>query len=317
MFDLATAPLSSATEFRRSAPGAAAIADLSAAIALVSADPEASRLVQQTSEAPETDSPLASWLYLRWWMGVPAVADVTVDHPLVAQLEARRRASADVVADLLVLATDGVQIIVGRRGTRQATALSADAVVGSSRPGCLPRPGDLVSAFAGSGEVDPTGGWWWARTGLADPEGPLDRWYLAVDAASAPAVVEAVVTLSGRTGVPLSVKCPPCPSAFDRQDACVLYLPRAQRGALEPLAESWSEELGSALGRSRPPFTSELAPGIAAAQDPGGQVSYGQLRCGQVAAAIVLLGGRAAPAERLHAALADVGIAADRPGEVS
>lgn len=317
MSDLATAPRQTGKPFRRAAPQDASIVDLSAAIELVAADPEASKLVQQTSEVPDADSPLASWLYLRWWMGVAEVSDVTVDRLLVARLEARRRRSADLVDCLLVLATDGVQIVAGRRGVRQPFAVAADAVVGSSRPGCLPRPGDLVSAIGGSGEVDPSGGWWWARTGLADPEGPLDRWYLAVDAASAPEVIEAVVRLSGRTGVPLSVKCPPCPSAFDRQDACVLYLPRAERETLEPLAASWSEELGSSLGRSRPPFTSEIAPGIAAAQDPGGEVSYGQLRCSQVAAAIVRLGAGETSTDRMLKVLTEVGISADRPEEVS
>jgi len=58
-----------------------------------------------------------------------------------------------------------------------------------------------------------------------------------------------------------------------------------------------------------PPCTRRLVPGIAQAQDPGhADISYGQLRCSQVAALAARLEGRPASDQALTAALAELGL---------
>lgn len=295
--------------------GADAVADLAAAAALVAGDAEASGLAASAGEAVEVDGPLASWLYLHWWSGLGAVSLGAPDRRLLGRFEAARRSAAGIEDGLVVLASGGVRLIGARLGSKAVVERAADAVVGSSRPGCAPRPGDLVNTLAGTGFADPGGGWWWARTDSGTDRAPLDRWYLDVSAEGAPALIAALVALSDATGVGLSAKVPAWAAGFDRRDSCVAYFAREHRAVMEAAAADWAAGLG-VLGAGRQPFARPLAPGISTAEDPGGEVSYGQLRCAQVAAAIVRLGGRPASGRRARAVLDAVGIDPDRPEAV-
>lgn len=106
----------------------------------------------------------------------------------------------------------------------------------------------------------------------------------------------------------------------------MVYVPRADAERLEADLPGWLDEVSGVLTADEPPLTRRLHPGVGAAQDPGGGVSYGQLWCAQVAAAVgrafEATGGDPVRAQRLVvgdgvALLADVGIRAERPEEVA
>lgn len=298
-----------------------AVRDLHAALALVAEDAEARDLLATTSVDPEIDGSLALWLYGRWWVGnQPRPQPAGKSRPQVAALETGRRLAADVERGFIVLASDEARVVAARAlpgaGSR-IVQRAVDAVVASSRPGQPARPGDLVDLVAGSSMVDSDGVWWWVH--CADPvanQELMNRFYLNVSAHTAPAAVRATVRLARSSGVPLSFKCPVDPAGYTRSDAMVVYWPRASFGDLAPHVETWLAELEPWVGDQTPPMTRQLAHGVSTAEDPGGGISYGQLRCAQVAAAVARLVAPDGSWDRRPAAgvaaLKQVGIAAER-----
>lgn len=321
---------------RRSAQAthaARALAEVRAGMALIAADTEARGLRAETRTIPDPDGPLAGWLYGRWWCGLtepapspgtPAgAARRTDDDPALgaARLETARRTVAPISDGWLVLAAAGEDLLAASlvEPDRRRVRTVVEAVAASSRPGCAPRPGDLVSLQQGSAGLDPTGSWWWAHAGRPEDTAvvPLDRWYLhARDLASAAATVPLLLELAADAGCPLSLKCPPTAPGYGRRDALVAYLPSETSASAEAALLRRADRLLPLLAPEVPPCTRRLLPGVATAQDPGpgdpgtdghGPFSYGQLRCGQVAAVAARFGDERPTDEALTDALAALG----------
>lgn len=307
------------------------VMQLREAFTLASADPEGRALAVAASTEPSVGGPLAEWLYPRWWCGATTASVAgSPDAAIVPALEAARRSVAPVESGYLVLACDGQRIVAAcsreDRGGRLVRR-SADAVVRSSRPGMPPRPGDLVDLFGGIGEVDVEGAWWWSHSGDQASAGtPVDRWYVNIDADAAPQAVAATTRVAVVAGIPLSLKCPARTSGYARRDAFVVYVPRSLGSRFESAQAAWLADLQPLLLPGEPPLTRFVVPGLGSAQDPGGGISYGQLRCAQIAAAVARVVrewgievhastaiGRQAGVELLAA----VGIHAERPEEVT
>lgn len=324
---------------RLATPTARALTEVRAGMALIAADPDARRLRDGTRTEPDPDGPLAGWLYGRWWCGLTepgawsgateGTARPSADDPArgAARLEAARRTAAPISDRWLVLAAAGADLVAAslvepdRRRLRTGVA----AVTASSRPGCAPRPGDLVALQHGSAGLDPTGSWWWAHAGAAEDTAdiPLDRWYLHVpDLAAAAAVLPVLLRLAADLGCALSLKCPPTATGYGRRDALVAYLPSAAAPVAEAALLRRADLLLPLLAAGVPPCTRRLLPGVATAQDPGaggpgagargtissGPISYGQLRCGQVAAVAARFGDERPADAVLTDALAAVGV---------
>jgi len=304
-----------------------ALADVRRALDLIAGDDQARGLLARTDADPDPEGDLAGWLYGRWWCGPDAQSEPAPANPSAAargaaRLEAARRAGAPTSAGWLVLAAAG-DILVAARATGRLRTV-ADAVVGSSRPGLPPRPGDLVTLQHGSSSLDPSGAWWWAHAerpeDLADVA--LDRWYVHVrDLAGASAVVPLLLQVAVEAGCPLSLKCPPVAQGYGRRDALVAYLPRQHASRAETALRRRAERFGPLLAPDVPPCTRRLVPGISQAEDPGprraasqsseSEISYGQLRCSQVAALAARLEGRPVSDRSLTAALAQLGLDVD------
>lgn len=301
-------------------PRRAAVLDqVRTAYAMILADPTARALLA----AADGEAPLADWLYAHWWCG-PGLSSAAGqdDHDEAARgaaaLEAARRSVAVTSGGWLVLAAVADQLVAaplppGRRLARLQT--TADAVVTSSRPGRPARPGDLVTLRHGEAGLDPTGGWWWAHTGRPEDltAAPLDRWYVhARDLAAAAELVRVLIRVATEAGCEISLKCPPRNDGYGRRDALVVYLPRARSAAAEATLRRRAADLTGWVEPDVPPLTRPLLPGVAQAQDPGAAdgsdaVSYGQLRCQQIAAlAVRWLARGAVPAD-----LGDVVLVAD------
>ena len=297
---------------------AEALTDIRGALDLIAGDDRARGLLARTDADPDPEGDLAGWLYGRWWCGPdarcePAPADPTPGLNAArgaARLEAARRTGAPTSAGWLVLGAAADVLVAARAAGRIRTAV--DAVVGSSRPGRSPRPGDLVTLQHGSSSLDPSGAWWWAHADrpedLADL--PLDRWYVHVrDLAGASAVVPVLLQVAAEAGCALSLKCPPVAQGYGRRDALVAYLPRQHASRAEAALRRRGDRFGALLAPDVPPCTRRLVPGIAQAEDPDhAGISYGQLRCSQVAALAARLEGRPVSDRSLTAALAELGL---------
>lgn len=108
--------------------------------------------------------------------------------------------------------------------------------------------------------------------------GRIARLYFHTPAAEAPWLLATVGDLLNRHYIAWRFKCPLDPAHFDRADGAVLYLGRrfvpAVLRMLAPLRRDFE---GRLLGES-PLFAKPLAPGLSAADDPGGGESFGQAR---------------------------------------
>jgi type III HopA1-like effector protein len=317
-------PLVSSLVAAGSARAVEALTDVRRALDLIAGDALARELRAGTGVDPDPEGALASWLYGRWWCGLeeqtePQPSDPASAHRGAARLEAARRTVAPTSGGWLVLAAAG-DVLVAARATGRVRTI-ADAVVGSSRPGRPPRPGDLVTLQHGTSGLDPSGAWWWAHADRPEDlaEVALDRWYVhARDLAGASAVVPLLLEVAEEAECPLSLKCPPVVQGYGRRDALVAYLPRQHAGRAELALRRRADRCAASLAPEVPPCTRRLVPGVAQAQDPGpgrggsehseNALSYGQLRCSQVAALAVRLAGGPASDASLTAALAQLGV---------
>jgi hypothetical protein len=250
----------------------------------------------------------------------PAPGDPAAPARGAARLETARRTVATRSSGWLVLAALGGLLVAARvaPGTDDGPAAhpdrrirtTTDAVVASSRPGLPPRPGDLVTLRLGGAGLDPTGSWWWAYSSRpeVDTDAPLDRWYVhARDLTAATALVPLLLAAALEAGCEVSLKCPPTEAGYGRRDALVVYLPRASAAAAEAALQRYADTIDPLVEPDVPPLTRPLLPGVARAEDPGpgaphlpeaadagpaprgdttekAGISYGQLRCSQVAA---------------------------------
>lgn len=184
--------------------------------------------------------------------------------------------------------------VVARKG-EAARIVERSDYVAVDRPGLLPRPGDEVRVTGCCDLVGPDG-WWrtwspppaWTST----PPGVV-RLYWSLGLVGLPGLVSALTDELADEEDPWLLKCAVDPDVHCRADATVAYL---TAGAVRRRAASMAEiaaGLGSSAGPNAPPLTLRVAPGLAAAVDPGEGESFGEHRCRLVAEA---LAGRRGPA---------------------
>lgn len=297
-----------------------------AALLMINGDQEARRLVASTSATPDVDGALGHWLYRGWWSGVEkepttgalSTAALTADSA-VASLEAARRTVAPSSGGWLVLAATDDMIVAGHLHSGKRATVRSDAVLSSSRPGTPPRPGDLVTIIRGNSGLEPSQGWWRATTADFSPriDQGFDRWYVhAADLAAALVIVPLLLDLLIKINCEASLKCPPTDALFGRRDALVIYLPREFSARAEAALPKVAARIAGLLRPDVPPLTRQLLPGLATARDPGGTVSYGQLRCAQLAAVATQTDTDCSD-DQLATLLADVGIDPRHPEVVA
>lgn len=239
----------------------------------------------------EAATTLADALYERWYVRaddapgppVPVPADPPVHRvSLLSAFRAAHAAAATVEPGWTVTDAGPRGRVVAATGER-ARYLRAGEYRAALRPGAPPAPGEHVAVVARLDQVDPETALWWAFT-VEPPAAPLGRIYLDVRPACAPRAVHVVT--GALAAIPHQLKCPVHVAACERVDTMVIYHARAARGAaLEALLACWPS-LGLLLAPAIPPLTRGVRPGLAWADDPGGEVSFGQSRCASVAGAL-------------------------------
>jgi hypothetical protein len=148
--------------------------------------------------------------------------------------------------------------------------------------------------------------------------GRLVRLYWNLRPESAPAFLECVTSLLNDADLAFRVKLLDTPALYARRDAGVLYVNADDRArAAAPVAAIYARH-ADVLDPGVPAFTKALAPGLAAADDPGGDESFGKHRCRLLAQGMVRAHerGREDASARLEVVaevFAEAGIRLDRP----
>jgi hypothetical protein len=183
-----------------------------------------------------------------------------------------------------------------------------------SRPGVVPGVGATVLAPARRDRAD--GGWWYthhARWRLDAPEGELVRIYWSIGPVEVPLLVHRLSAVLLDLETTWMLKCALAPAAYHRADAAVLFV---SRGALESLADmvdSAAADLSGVLRDTTPPLTLRAARGVAVADDPGTDLSFGEHRCRLIAEGLLAAPDADALLDAVAARFRSAGIPPDRP----
>ena len=206
---------------------------------------------------------------------------------------------------------DGWQVLQGmsngqfiaRRGGTTRT-LSPGEFVNLSGSGMYLPPGSAVRVYVPreSRAIQP--GYYFAfGETLADSsdEFSMVRFYWNVAAEGAAQLLQLVSGELNRWQVPFRFKTGVQPGMLARRDSAVLYVPRRSAPITHELVLEICKRVEPPLRLEVPLFSLRLAPGLAFAEDPGTQESFGMARCRMLAQGIWLAHEKGArlPEERL------------------
>ena len=91
-------------------------------------------------------------------------------------------------------------------------------------------------------------------------------------------LMEATETLD-RLKLPYSLKCSAFASAYSRVDSLIMYLEAGSWPRAEVEITAMASRIKDYLRDATPPLTKKIAQGIAFAEDPGTNESFGENRC--------------------------------------
>lgn len=151
-----------------------------------------------------------------------------------------------------------------------------------------------------------------------DGEEAVVRHYWHLSSSGGAALVEAATRLLNDAGLPFRLKVLIEPDLYVRCDAGVLYTPERCREQVAGLVPLLRDEVAAHLKPGTPALTEPLGEGLAVAEDPQGEDSFGMDRCGLLAEAMLRAFERGAESseERLAVAagtFAERGVDLDRP----
>lgn len=258
---------------------------------------------------------LAEHLYLTWY-GAPVE---TVDAPagLPDDLGSALRAAhagGERWEDGWTVAhagRDGRLLVVREEERRQ---LDRWDYLDLARPGVIPAVGATVLAPARRDRAE--GGWWYthhARWRLDAPDGELVRIYWSIGPADVPLLVRRLSPVLLDLDTPWMLKCALAPAAYHRADAAVLFLSRGALGGLVDMLESAAAALSGVLRDSAPPLTLRAERGVAVADDPGTEESFGEHRCRLIAEGLLAARDADALLDAVAERFLSAGIPPDRP----
>ena len=114
----------------------------------------------------------------------------------------------------------------------------------------------------------------------------LDRYYWHLSLAAAVPFLAAATSRLNAARIPFRLKVVNEPQAYRRADSGVLYVHRRDRRQVGAVVADLHRSIARSLGEEVPLFTRRLAPGLGFAEDPGGELSFGQHRCLLIARAL-------------------------------
>ena len=266
---------------------------------------------------------LVSILYSEWYAPAEPVEPVANGQPpLFGQYRAAHAGSGGFVdAEVAGLAPGGIVLAAGA-GERPRALLPGDYCHpdGSDRAGLAPQVGERLLVVRRQ-DAPPAEGWWRTWGGGWRPSAPpaaLTRVYLAAEPDRVLELVGRLTRILLERAEPWLLKAPADRRALGRPDAVVIYLPSSELAAGPGASDAVVALASCAAGLvrdARPALSLPLARGVALAEDPAGEESFGESVSGIAARALV--SEREHPAaeslDALAAALATAGMDPARP----
>lgn len=153
---------------------------------------------------------------------------------------------------------------------------------------------------------------------LAERGDPIVRFYWNLTSAGAPRFVEHGTRRLNEAGLAFRLKVVEDPGRFRRCDAGVLYVRKADYGEAIGHVGAVFQELAGECKPAIPAFTKRLAEGLALAEEPGSEDSFGMSRCLLVAEGLIAAedAGARSTEERVEVMagrFAQAGVSLERP----
>lgn len=235
---------------------------------------------------------LSDWLYAHWYcVPEPAISEIIPTlgrSSLASALRACMPALQDWNADWVVMQSwPNGNCIAGR--DKEIRELRIGDYANLSRPAMPVMPGDKIAVSNLIAWVDEKTGFWCAQSPYGEPKKPLVRLYLSVSNQKVGFVLNAVTAALNAQKFKYLLKCPSDELNYSRVDSLIYYIEGDDWARLEQFALEITEKIHPYLRKSTPPLTFKVADGIALAEDPGGDLSYGQKQCNALAAGVLKL----------------------------
>lgn len=148
--------------------------------------------------------------------------------------------------------------------------------------GMAPQPGTPIAVFFPRESRNLQNGFYFVfGEALADwhDEFPTVRYYWNIRREGAAPLVQSLTAALNKYQVPFRFKILNHPAMLGRSDAAILYLGRRYYRAAAEICGETHDKIIDLLDEPVPLFTLRLAKGLAFAEDPGTQESFGMMRC--------------------------------------
>jgi len=190
----------------------------------------------------------------------------------------------NVAGDVVTVARDGLRVWV----RREDTYAGAEDIPSPAQLRAVRFPKELLKLSPGFYLA-------LGNEGLAfEPGRELVRFYWNLRAEDAPTLVKRATQLLNDDQIPFRLKVVNGAGHYDRCDAGVLYVQRADYERVRPAVRRILVQLGANLKKATPVFTKVLAPGLGLAEEPAvSGDSFGMDRCRLLAEAMVRIHERA------------------------
>jgi len=235
---------------------------------------------------------ISHWLYTDWYT---APEDIEEPPRLVAgrnHLASALRASVAAATRwetgwVVMRSTPSGVCVVGREG--QTRTLHPGQYANLARKGMPVVPGDHVTASELVEWIDQPTGYWCMRSWHGEPQGLLNRLYFSVGADQVGYVLLEVTKTLDSLKLRYTLKCPSVASAYSRVDSLVVYLEAESWPAVAPAIETLAQRAQDHLRDSIPPLTKKIGRGVAFAESPDSNQSFGESRCRALAYGVLAM----------------------------
>lgn len=266
-------------------------------ITLVTSAKAELRSISKGEKATTDDNPallerISEWLYSHWYsVPEPAISEITPTlgrNSLSSALRSCMPSLHDWHTEWVVMQSwPNGNCLAGH--DKAARELRVGEYANLSRPAMPVMPGDHIAVSGLIAWVDDKTGFWCAQSPYGEPKHPLVRLYLSVSNQQVGFVLNLVTAALNAQKFKYLLKCPSQEANYTRVDSLIYYIEAKDWARIEQFSLEIADKIQPFLRESTPPLTYKIAPGIALAEDPGSNVSFGQKQCRALASGVLQL----------------------------